>query len=271
MIRSLRFGIGIIGVAMCVLCLIDARIPAVAAEEVTQAETLTTIVRLKAHCGAAPIGQIENGTQITVLEKGERYYKIDCYDMEGYVAKEQIVHKEDGEYYVNCDRESGETRQLIYTDHADALALRHSLVALGEKNLGYPYVYGGTRPGGFDCSGLMLYLYGQHEIKLHRTASQQLQDGIVVSREGLQVGDLVFFRQTGSSYPATHVGIYIGDDRMIHSGSKGTQIADLNQDYYVKYYLCARRIVNTHAAQMETVSAIGGFLNINSIGVRTVN
>ncbi len=272
MTRPLHFGVRILSILLCAVCLLGMLPPTVAtAEEDTTPKTLTTIVRLKAQSGASPIGQIENGTQVTVLSEGKTYYKVDCYDMVGYIAKSQIVHREDGNYYVNCHTASDETRVMTYTAHADALTLRHSLVALGKKNLGYPYVYGGTRPGGFDCSGMMLYLYSQHGIDLHRTASQQLQDGIVVPRDGLQVGDLVFFREAGSRHPASHVGIYIGDDRMIHSGNKGTEIAELSTDYYAKYYLCARRIINTGAAQMETVSPASGILNTNSISGRTVN
>ena len=81
---------------------------------------------------------------------------------------------------------------------------------------------------------------------------------------------LIFFSEPGRHRPASHVGIYIGDDKMIHSGSKGTEIADLTLDYYVNYYLCARRIINTGAAQMDAVSPASGSLNANSISGRTV-
>jgi len=275
MTRSLNLGMRILSFALCLICLFSMLPHTVAtAEEDTTPKTLTTIIRFGASAGAKPIGQLENGTQVTVLSEGKTYYKIDCYDMTAYVARSQIVHKEDGKYYVNCDPESSETRVMTYTDYAEALELRHSLVALGKENLGYRYRYGGTRPGGFDCSGLMLYLYGEHGIDLHRTASQQLQDGIPVPRDGLQVGDLIFFCEPVRSNLVSHVGIYIGDNKIIHSGSKGTEIASLDVNYYVNYYRCARRIINTAAAQMESAIPVGRTQNVltaNSVSGRTVN
>ncbi len=275
MTRSLSLGMRILCLVLCIVCLLSMVPPmSAAAQEDTTPKTLTTVVRLSARNGATVIGQMENGTQINVLGQRRDFYKVDCYDMKGYIAKTQVVHSEDGNYYVNCNPDSAETRVLTYTAHADALAMRHSLVALGKENLGYRYRYGGTRPGGFDCSGMMLYLYGEHGISLHRTAAAQLQDGVVVPRDGLQVGDLLFFHEPGRTYPASHVGIYIGENRMIHSGSKGTEIADLELDYYVKYYIGARRIINPGAAQLETVAPAGdagSVLSVNSVSGRTAN
>lgn len=275
MTRSLSLAMRILCLLLCIVCLLSMVPPmSAAAEEDTTPKTLITLVRLKGRDSATVIGRMEDGTQIKVLGKSKTYYKVDCYGMKGYIAKSQVVQSEDGNYYVNCDPESPETCVLTYTAHADALALRHSLVALGKENLGYRYRYGGTRPGGFDCSGMMLYLYGEHGINLHRTAAAQLQDGVVVPRDGLQVGDLIFFYERGRHYPASHVGIYIGDNKMIHSGSKGTEIADLDIDYYVKYYIGARRVINTGAAQLETVASAGNtgsILTANSVSGRTAN
>lgn len=278
MTRSLNLGMRILCLALCLVCLASLVRPVAAeettAQEQTQQQTLTTVVHLRANANSTPIGQMENGTVVTVLKEQKKFYKVDCYDMVGYIAKTQIVHSEDGQYYVNCDPESSETQVLTYTDHADALALRHSLMALADQQIGSRYVTGGIRPGSFDCSGLMYYLYGQHDIKLHRTAAQQMQDGIVVPKESMQVGDLIFFYEPGRTYPASHVGIYVGNNQMIHSGSKGVVLSDLDVDYYVKYFLCARRIVNTNTVQLEpvvTASVTGGILSSNSISGRTVN
>lgn len=276
MTRSRNLGMRILGIMVCVMCLLSMMQPAAAVPAgETVAQTLTAVVRLGASSGSTPIGQLENGTMVTVLDQRGDYYKIDCYDMTGYIAKTQLIHTEDDEYYVNCTGDSSENRLLTYTDHAAALALRHSLLALAKKQLGYPYVYGGARPGGFDCSGLMYYLFGQHDIGLHRSASQQLQDGIIIPKEALQVGDLIFFREPGKGYPASHVGVYAGNNQIIHAGSKGIAYADLDMDYYADYYLCARRIVNTNAAtQLEetsTVSAASGALTANSVSGRTAH
>lgn len=253
MTKNQTLGLRIVSMLLCVVCLLSLVRPVpVSAEEAEEpAGTLTTVVRNGGYAGARVIGQMQNGTAVSILDERGDYYKVDCYDMTGYIAKSQILHKEDGKSYVNCAEDSSETRTMAFTDHGDALLLRHSLLELAQQQLGYPYVYGGSRPGGFDCSGLMYYLYGQHAISLHRTASAQLQDGIVVAKEGMQVGDLVFFRESWSPYPASHVGIYVGNNQIIHAGNSGIVYADLDDSYCSNNFLCARRIVNTDGAQME--------------------
>lgn len=253
MTKSRNLGLRLIAAALCVICLLCAVQPLTAsAVKVIQPQSLTTVVRYSNSFSSAVIGQMEDGTEITVLSESKSFYKVDCYDMVGYIAKSQVVHTEDGKYYVNCVVNSSETQSITYTDYAEALTLRHELFELAKKQLGAPYVYGAHRPGGFDCSGLMYYLYGSYDIQLHRRASTQMMDGIIVAKEGLQVGDLVFFREPGETAIASHVGIYVGNNQIIHSGSNGVEYADLDYSYFKDYYFCARRIINTNGVSMET-------------------
>lgn len=271
MFKSRKLCLRLLIAVLCLACVLSPMRPlgAAAAEEEKQ-QTLTTLVHSRAYFSSGIIGQMENGTQITVLGETREFYKVDCYDMTGYIAKTQVVHTEDAKYYVNCLADSSETRTMAYTDHADALTLRHALFDLAKDQLGSRYVYGSSRPGAFDCSGLMYYLYGQYGIQLHRNASGQMQDGIIVAKEGLQVGDLIFFREYGEATLASHVGIYVGNNQIIHSGSKGVVYADLDFDYFAKYYLCARRIVNTNAAVVETADpAVSPVAVPATIGRRT--
>jgi len=110
--------------------------------------------------------------------------------------------------------------------------------------LGYPYIYGAESPAsGFDCSGLVYYVFGEFGYDLYRVADDQMEyNGIAVSRDNLQVGDLVFF---GSGSYADHVGIYIGNNNFVHAAnpSSGVRISSMNETYYATRYLCARRIV----------------------------
>lgn len=271
MTKSLKPGMRLLCLFLSLVCILSVVRPTSAKQTVlSDNQTYTTVVRLKASSNSQSIGQLVDGTKITVLGKSGDYYKIDCYDMVGYVARSQVVHTED-EYYVNCKAGSSQTRILTYTGHAEALEQRHSLFALAKKQLGSRYVWGGTRPGGFDCSGLTSYLYKKHGIKLNRTAAQQLQNGIIIPKDALQVGDLIFFYEPGRTYPASHVGIYAGNNRIIHSGSKGVCYADLDVDYFVKYYLCARRIIHTDTVPVTLPQArtANDTLTVHSVSGRT--
>lgn len=110
--------------------------------------------------------------------------------------------------------------------------------------VGYPYVYGAEHPDyGFDCSGLVYYCFGQYGHNLKRTADDQMDnDGVAVSRDSLQVGDLVFF---GSGSYANHVGIYIGNENFVHAAnpSSGVRVSSMNETYYATRYLGARRVI----------------------------
>ena len=94
-----------------------------------------------------------------------------------------------------------------------------SVISIAAQFLGVPYVWGGTSPSGFDCSGLVQYVFARAGVSLPRVASSQQGVGTPVSRADLQPGDLVFF---GS--PAHHVGIYVGDGTMINAPYTGTVV-----------------------------------------------
>ncbi len=110
--------------------------------------------------------------------------------------------------------------------------------------VGYPYVYGAEHPDyGFDCSGLVYYCFGQFGHSLKRTADDQMDNnGVAVSRDNLQVGDLVFF---GNGAYANHVGIYIGNENFVHAAnpSSGVRVSSMNETYYATRYLGARRVI----------------------------
>jgi cell wall-associated NlpC family hydrolase len=108
---------------------------------------------------------------------------------------------------------------------------------LARRFLGVPYVWGGSSPGGFDCSGLVRYVYGRLGIDLPHSSYADFGLGRRVARRALQPGDLVFFDGVG------HVGLYIGHGRFIHAPHSGTRVRISTLAEYGGSYDGARRIV----------------------------
>lgn len=118
------------------------------------------------------------------------------------------------------------------------------IVAAAKEMLGQPVVWGGASPAqGFDCSGLVQFVYKKAGIHLPRTADIQFLVGRTVSLTSLQPGDLVYF--TTYEPGASHVGIYIGKNKFIHTSfSEGVvAIADMNDRYFVQRYYGAKRVL----------------------------
>lgn len=111
------------------------------------------------------------------------------------------------------------------------------------KYMSVPYVLGGENGDGLDCSAYTMLVYKQALKKdLPRTSLDQSKVGALVEFDDLKFGDLVFFNTTGD--PASHVGIYLGDDLFAHASvSFGVTISSLQSSYYKKRYESARRII----------------------------
>jgi cell wall-associated NlpC family hydrolase len=118
-----------------------------------------------------------------------------------------------------------------------------AIITTAKKHIGVPYVWGGTTPSGFDCSGFVQYVFKQHGVSLNRTTRTQYQHGSFVTKSNLQPGDLVFFQNTYTT-GISHVGIYIGNGDFIHaSSSKGVVISSLSNSYWSSHYYGARRVL----------------------------
>ena len=122
----------------------------------------------------------------------------------------------------------------------DSSSIGSQIATYAQKFVGYPYVYGGTTPSGFDCSGFVQYIYRQFGYSINRTATAQLGNGYSVSYDDLRPGDLVFF---GYGSSASHVGMYIGGGQFVHAqnSSTGVVISSLAGSYASRY-IGARRI-----------------------------
>jgi cell wall-associated NlpC family hydrolase len=126
------------------------------------------------------------------------------------------------------------TRRLAAANFAFGLRV----VSYAKHFLGVPYVYGGSTPRGFDCSGFVRYVYAHFGVTLPHSSYAQFSDGRRVRRGSLHPGDLVFFDSVG------HVGIYIGNGQFVHAPHTGdvVKISSLYESWYAATYVGARRL-----------------------------
>ena len=180
-------------------------------------------MRATATADGSILATIPNGSVLSLEGFYSGWYKVTYANKTGYVS---------ADYMVPCAEDAAPA----------ASALGDQIVAIAKQYLGVPYVYGGSSPSGFDCSGFTSYVYRQAGLSLNRTATGQLQNGTSVSQSQLQPGDLVFFRRN-TSKPVSHVGIYIGDGNFIHASTNDYVVrVDSLYGYYANIYVYARHV-----------------------------
>ncbi len=191
---------------------------------------------------------IDDSAYIIGLNDG--WYKIIFGELIGYIRSDYLALTEIP--YENRDSQKEPLffvggKSIGVTPSAEALkapaaTTADQIISTAKQYLGVPYLWGGTTPNGFDCSGFVQYVFAKHGISLPRTSKQQYGVGTAVSKSQLQKGDLVFFDTSGSG--VSHVGIYAGDDLFIHaSTSKGVIFSSLDNTYWAPRYLGARRVL----------------------------
>jgi len=113
---------------------------------------------------------------------------------------------------------------------------REKIVRTAERYVGIKYKYGGATPFGFDCSGFVQFVYKKHGLDIPRGTDDQYSAGRKIGIGEVRPGDLVFFRINGSGI--SHVGIYAGENKFIHSPSSGKKIsyADIESPYWKEKY-----------------------------------
>lgn len=179
----------------------------------------------------------------------QMYYgtSVDILGMEGNWYKVSTPLAACGYAYLSADYVAmGEAPKRI-ASHGGAsgrVSAGQRAVQIAEQFLGLPYVYGGSTPAGFDCSGFTSYVYKQLGYTLNRVSADQLYNGVPVSKSELLPGDIILFKKKDASR-IHHVGLYVGNGMMIHSPQTGDVIkyASIVNGYYNEVYYAARRIV----------------------------
>lgn len=166
---------------------------------------------------AKVLAAMPNGASVSARGVYNGWFKV------SYSGKTGYVHPD----YVSFAPSSLQAQTLPATDSPQAAAVsyngdsttRAQVLAFAAQYLGTPYVYGGSTPSGFDCSGFTSYVYKNTVGTIPRVAQSQFDQLPRISREELLPGDLVFFGSSDASI--SHVGIFVGDNQFIHSPHTG--------------------------------------------------
>lgn len=167
------------------------------------------------------------GESVEILGVDGEWYKVSAGGKTGYIRGDYVSFTEPDPSQAPAAGSIGE-----------------QIVAFAEQFLGAPYVWAGSSPSGFDCSGFVSYVFKNFGYTVNRTAASMYTNGVAVDKSELQIGDAVFF--ASSSESIGHVGIYIGDGEFIHSssGCGYVTISGLDESYYSRMYVGARRIAS---------------------------
>ena len=219
----------------------------------------TVNLRREPSSSAEIVTNLTLNTEVTVISEDAGWTRVKSGEYEGYIASTLLSSTKQEETVTS--RSSGIREKMANTENATSTETKNedtvaetpsnttsqsgttgsAVVEKAKQYLGYKYVYGGTTPSGFDCSGFTLYIYKQFGITLNRTAAAQYSNGVAVSRDNLQLGDLIMFGKSGIN----HVGIYMGGGRIIHAAnpSRGVTTDTINSGYYNTNYVGARRVL----------------------------
>lgn len=214
------------------------------------------------------INGLSKNDKVDIIGETDGWYQIKLKGEVGYVSAKYISdtkvtettsrsgstirNAEEQEKTEEVEETNTETEETEETDETDTNTVSSStgisgaeVVEYAKQYLGYKYVAGGSSPSiGFDCSGFTTYVYKHFGISLNRSSRDQIKNGVAVSKNNLQPGDILIFN--GSSNTSIgHVGIYVGGNDFIHAANsrEGVIITSLSSSYYQKRYVGARRVI----------------------------
>lgn len=177
---------------------------------------------------------IEKGSKVVIIDyDGTKFKSKDVNGIIFYLDEDIISFSP---IQVNPDYNTKETFQ----------DKQKKLIEEGVKRLGIPYLWGGTSQRGYDCSGFTQALYSTIGIAIPKYSQSQAKTGIMVSKDSMKIGDLIFFDSDGGSN-INHVAMYIGDGKMIHSASTpGCVVIDeiATSNLFKKYVVVIKRILD---------------------------
>ena len=209
-------------------------------------------VRASASTSANVVTTLTRNTEVTIEGEENGWTRITTSTgVSGYVSSEyisdeqvQATNRSDTERTQKIVELPNTATDVTETEEVNTVVNKgEEVVDYAKTLLGKDYVYGGVGPNSFDCSGFTQYVYKKFGINLSHSASAQANIGTTVSKSDLQLGDMVFFSQGGSSIG--HVGIFVGNNSFIHAANpqKGVVITSLADGYYTSNYKTSKRVL----------------------------
>lgn len=206
------------------------------------------------------VGTVSNGETCYILGLNEGWYKVlynnrPCYIRSDFLELTEIPYENQAspnspQYYRHGKAvgtvpsgSAGSAGTSVDSGASVSGASGSEILAEAQNYLGTPYVNGGASPSGFDCSGFVYYVLKQCGYAPYRTPADQYKQGTAVDKSDLQPGDIVFFAGTYAS-GISHVGIYAGNGRFIHSPNSRSTVSysSLTSGYWAEHYYGARRM-----------------------------
>ena len=230
-------------------------------------------LRKKASTSSTVLAKLKLNDKVTVLEEVDsKWSKVKADGITGYISSDLLSDKKqevkenkkeednttsrdsettsrnEKEEVKEDKKENSENKKEESKENTSSKVTGEDIVAYAKKYLGYDYVSGGASPKtGFDCSGFTKYVYNHFGYTISRTSKAQAKNGKEVAKSDLQPGDLIIFKNQ-SLTAIGHVGIYVGNNKIIHSSEPGVGVVvtDMNaKGYnYNKRYVTARRIID---------------------------
>lgn len=202
------------------------------------------------------VDTLVQNNQVTAIAESGDWYKVELGSgTQGYIAKRLLsASKAETTSRGAEERTTEETEKIVQADQVvqtsenikTSSSKGEEIAEYAKQFLGSKYVYGGSGPSTFDCSGFTMYVYKNFGISLSHSARAQSSNGTYVSKDELEPGDLVFFKDYETMDGIGHCGIYIGDGNFIHASS-GTgycvKISTLLSGSYNTRYETARRLI----------------------------
>ena len=207
-------------------------------------------LRKEATTDSDSLARLNKGTEVIVHSNNNGWSKVTVDGKEGYISTSLLTERKPEDITSRAlderneiveeqeeQEEATETEEEpTWSAPSGGSATGQAICDFARQFEGCDYVYGGTTPDGFDCSGFTQFVFGNFGYDINRTASAQAYNGEYVSRDDLQAGDLLIFNG--------HAGLYLGDGTFIHAENSrtGVVITDIDASYYARNYLQARRI-----------------------------